>query len=562
MRSRNDTLMSVRKHVLNLSGLGVQRGQPRKLFWVLCLVIGTIGSFAVYIAGIPENPPGYYVDESALSYNAYLVAETGAGEGGEKFPLFFPVYTGPFTQYANPTQIYLLALLFKIFGPGITIARLFAAAWVFAACLLLGLLARRISGSGWIGALVGGFALVTPWLFEVSRLVLETFFYPMALVLLLWAVSRVSLKEKWGLIDISAITFALVLLTYSYTIGRLLGPLLAGGLILFATGRKRVVSIASVWTAFALTLIPLAVYAYRHPELTDRFRTVSYFKPGVSFTQIAATFTARFFEELNPITMLIAGDINPRHHLPAGLGSFYIGAFALSLIGAALVILRHRKDRWWLYVLFGAFASIVPGAMTNDHFHTLRMIAYPIFLLVLTIPALSWLLGLEKTSAVDPVANPSEPLRPSRLTAIRQSILTALLTLTIVQAGHFFWLFHRYGADRGEYFDAGYKVVYVAAVARPERPIYLVDGYWGPAYVHALWYATLEGRDTNEFIHLPYRTRPPKGALVISSEQSCIERDLLLEEGGYLLYRKEGTASQSSRALPKGEQMKTHGSLR
>lgn len=523
------------------------------LFLVLLLL------FFVYVFGIWENPPGYYVDESALSYNAYLVAETGAGERGDKFPLFFPVYTGPFTQYANPTQIYLLALLFKIFGPGIMTARLFAAAWVFAACLLLGLLARRISGSGWIGGFVGAFALVTPWLFEVSRLVLETFFYPMAVVLLLWAVYRASLKEKWSLIDISAITFALVLLTYSYTIGRLLGPLLAGGLILFATGRKRVVSIASVWAAFALTLIPLAVYAYRHPELTDRFRTVSYFKPGVSFTQIGATFTARFFEELNPITMLIAGDINPRHHLPAGLGSFYIGVFALSLIGAALVILRHRKDRWWLYVYFGAFASIVPGEMTNDHFHTLRMIAYPIFLLVLTIPALSWLLGFERAPSAEAAANPA---RSPRSTAIRQAILTALLTLTIVQAGHFFWLFHRYGADRGDYFDAGYKVVYDAAVARPERPIYLVDGYWGPAYVHALWYATLEGRDTNEFIHLPYRTRPPEGALEISSEQSCIECDLLLEEGGYLLYRKEGTASQSSRALPKGEQMKTHGSLR
>lgn len=190
---------------------------------------------------------------------------------------------------------------------------------------------------------------------------------------------------------------------------------------------------------------------------------------------------------------------------------------------------------------------MVPGAMTNDHFHTLRMIAYPIFLLVLTIPALSWLLGFER----DPSAEAANPARSPRSTATRQVILTALLTLTIVQAGHFFWLFHRYGADRGEYFDAGYKVVYDAAVAQPERPIYLVDGYWGPAYVHALWYATLEGRDTNEFIHLPYRTRPPEGSLVISSEQSCIECDLLLEEGGYLLYRKEGTAGPPSMTLPK-----------
>lgn len=453
------------------------------------------------------------------------------------FPLFFPVYTGPYTQYANPTQIYLLAIVFKVFGPGITIARLTAAACVFAACLLLGLLARRISGSGWIGLIVGASALLTPWLFEVGRIVLETFFYPMAVVLLLWSVYRASAKPVWSWLNIAGIVGSLVLITYSYTIGRLLGPLLAFGLIAFAADRKRVGSILTTWAIYALTLIPMAAYVYKDPAISDRFRTLSYIKPGVPLSQIALTFVGRFIEDIDPITMLTAGDINPRHHLPFSGGSFYLPIFALALMSVVIILIRHRRDPFWLYVLFGAFAAVVPGAMTQDHFHTLRMIAYPIFLLVLTIPALSWLLGV--TSAADraqPQAANTIPLIP---TSIRQSVLTVLLTITIVQAAHFFFLFNRDGADRGEYFDAGYKTVYDAAVARPERPIYLVDGYWGPAYVHALWYATLEGRDTSELIHMRYGQDPPAGALVVSSEKACTDCDLLFSADGYLLYREQ-----------------------
>src|SRR5262252_3338452 len=106
--------------------------------------------------------------------------------------------------------------------PSILTARVFAAFWVFAACLLLGYLAKRISGKRRIGIIVGTLALMTPWLFEVSRLVLETFFYPMAVVLFLSAVHCAQKKERWGWLNIVAIAATLALVTYTYSIGRLL----------------------------------------------------------------------------------------------------------------------------------------------------------------------------------------------------------------------------------------------------------------------------------------------------------------------------------------------------
>src|SRR5438477_9893245 len=258
---------------------------------VVVIVLGFILLYLFYIDSLSTNPPGFYVDESAISYNAYCIAKTGTNEFGTRFPLFFPVYTGGWTQYANPTQIYLLALPFTVLKPSILVARIYSASWVFLACLLLGWLAKRISGKEVIGLLVAVIAIFTPWLFDVSRLVMETFFYPMAVVLFLLALYAAQKKQAWSWANIFALTATLMLLTYSYTIGRLLGPMLAGGLIVFATSQTRLISIVKTWVVFAVTLIPLLIFRAKNPEaLTQRFYLISYIKPDTPWGEIIPKF--------------------------------------------------------------------------------------------------------------------------------------------------------------------------------------------------------------------------------------------------------------------------------
>src|SRR6266567_4895386 len=243
---------------------------------VLAIVLGFVLLYTFYIDSLSTNPPGFYVDESAIAYNAYCIAKTGANEFGTRFPVFFPVYTSGWTQYANPTQIYLLAIPFTVIKPSILVARVYSASWVFAACLLLGWLAKRITGKETIGLLVAVIAIFTPWLFDVSRLVMETFFYPMAVVLFLLALYAAQKKQAWSWANVFALAATLLLLTYSYTIGRLLGPLLAGGLIIFATSQTRIISIIRAWVVFAATLIPLLIFRSKNPEaLTQRFYLIS-----------------------------------------------------------------------------------------------------------------------------------------------------------------------------------------------------------------------------------------------------------------------------------------------
>jgi hypothetical protein len=123
--------------------------------------------------------------------------------------------------------------------------------------------------------------------------------------------------------------------------------------------------------------------------------------------------------------------------------------------------------------------------------------------------------------------------------SVRRIILFVLLALTVVQGAYFQLNFHREGPKRGLAFDTGYRELYTAAMVDPSRPIYLKDGYWGPAYIHAYWYATLEKRSTSEFIHLSDGVRPPPGGLVLSSEEKCTNCQIIMQRAPYMLYRAQ-----------------------
>jgi hypothetical protein len=105
-----------------------------------------------------------------------------------------------------------------------------------------------------------------------------------------------------------------------------------------------------------------------------------------------------------------------------------------------LIIARHWRDPWWRFVFYGLVASIVPGAITNWPFHELRLMGYAVFLLLLTVPALQWLLGLdEPKQGVRGTSEGSQSSEPDRATIatqglshpIRLSFLGILLAATV-----------------------------------------------------------------------------------------------------------------------------------
>ncbi len=451
----------------------------------------------MYGARAASNPPGFYIDESSVAYNAHLVSETGRDEHGDEWPLFFRC----FGDYKNPVYVYLLAGVFGVTGPSVAAARLTSAALGFLTALLLGVVAARVSARRGAGLFVTACALLTPWLFELSRVAVEVAAYPAAVALLLFFVRRASVKERWSWADAALVAAGLALVTYTYSIGRLLGPLLALGLLLFAR-RCGPASALKAWLLYAASLVPLLVFTYEHPgTLSARFRLVSYVTPESSYSEDARQFFAHLAANLNPWRMLVTGDPNP-DQIANILGTPVVLAatFGLALAGAWLVVRRERGSAWWRFVLYGLAASFVPASLTRDEFHMLRLSAVPVFLLVLTIPAASCLLEVG-----------------------RRRGLAAVLVLTLAQGALFQWHYHASARSprRLHVFDAGYPAkIFPAALGAGPRPVYIDDAPAIPGYVQAFWQATLRGVPREEFRLLAHGEQAPPGSVVVTTEDA------------------------------------------
>lgn len=222
---------------------------------------------------------------------------------------------------------------------------------------------------------------LTPWFFEVSRLVFEVAIYPLLLALFLFALRRVSERDRWSWSDsvLLALALALAVLTYSYSTGRLLAPLLALGLLFFIRrGANR--GILLTWGIYGALLTPLLIFAWRHPgALSARLHQTSYITPERSWLNIIAHFVYYYARNLNPYQWLAHGDPNTRHHVP-GMGSLLLPTVVLAVIGAVLLLRNGRRNPWNRYVLYGFAVSPIPASLAWGAQHTLRLIAAPVFM--------------------------------------------------------------------------------------------------------------------------------------------------------------------------------------
>jgi hypothetical protein len=474
-------------------------------------------AFALYAWDVPDNPPGFYIDESSIAYNAHAVSRTGADEYGEALPLYFRA----FGDYKNPVYVYTLAALFRLTGPSITAARLLSATLGVLAALLLGLLASRLTTRAAVGAFVALSALLTPWLYESSRLVFEVAAYPLAVVLFLLALRRADARERWTLGDVASLASTLALLTYTYSIGRLFAPLSALGLALFIT-RRNLARVAQTWAAYALTLAPLVVFSLRNPgALTERFGLITYLTPQSGIAEGARDFALHYLADVNPARWLSTGEANIRDHLP-GAPALLAPTVLLACVGLVIILLRHRREAWWRFQLYALAASVFPAALTVNDFPQLRLIAFPVFLHVLLTPAVALLLEGGRR---------------------RRALLYVFMALVVAQGAHFQRLFHARAPERWYVFDARFpsKILAPALAYVGGDKVYLQDPPGRSGYIQALWHGTLRGVDASRFVRLSPAEAPPPGAVVISTEETCAGCRMLARSINYILYAAEPT---------------------
>ncbi|HZQ16729.1 MAG TPA: hypothetical protein VFA82_08145 [Gaiellaceae bacterium] len=484
---------------------------PRPVFLAAAGALAFVLAFQLWIS--PRNPPGFHHDEAAFALNAYTIAHHLRDQNGALLPVLFPSYG----DYKAAAFSYVLAPVFLVFGPSDGAARALAAAFGIAAVALVGLLARRRDGP-WVAVCAACLAGLTPWLFQLGRVAYDTSAFPAAVVLLLFAVD-VWARPRFSLPRSVFVGAALAALTYAYGAGRLLAPLLAAALVVFA----RFVpwrSLAAAWLAYAALLVPLAAYRLRHPHgLTARYRQTTFVQPGMKLGHVVSRAAGNYLGDLDPWRWLVSGDHKPYVDV-WGAPQLLAVPVALAALGVVEIVRRRRHERFWLYALLAYLLSPVPAALTADRHDALRLSAMPACLAVLAIPGLKAL-----TRAPRPAL---------------AALATVLALATLAEWGFFVHVYSSRGqASRATVFEVGVPALVARGLAGG-RTIY-VDHDDAYALTMGQWYAVTHGLPAARVVRLPDGGVPPKGAMVLGRTQSCdYVCDQLAEADSFWLARAVG----------------------
>jgi len=473
------------------------------------VVLGGLLAIATLFLNVnPKNPPGFYRDESAIAYNAYTISQSGKDEYGGRFPLFFKSYG----DYKSPLYVYLLSGVFRVTGPSTHAARALSAVLGLAAVLVLYLLALEISRRKLIALFVALLASLSPWLFEISRLVFEVAAEPVLLALFLFVLYRAATRA-WRYRESVLLGVLLAGIAYAYQTGRILAPGFALGLLFFYR-RDRRRQLAAAWGVFVALLLPVAVYALVHPgALEARYHAVTWIRGSMPPWEIAWRFLVHYGRDINLWSWLRHGDANERHHVP-GDGSLFFVEVALALTGTVLVLLRRRSDPWWRFVLYAVLVSPIAAALTNEDVHSLRMIALPVLLPVLAIPAL------------EAVAS----LRPRPRLAV-----AAVLTLALaVEAVNWQVVFHRHGPERQDAFEAQIHPV-IEAAFRHGGTVYAYRSIHTTG-TDAQFYGAVAGRPASSIVLLDDGQKPPPGSVVVGVLGDCNSCKQIAVDDGWEAY--------------------------
>ncbi|MEA2637182.1 MAG: hypothetical protein QOE18_239, partial [Chloroflexota bacterium] len=145
-------------------------GRDRRWIWIGAFAVCAVLVVVRNLVDLSGSPPGLYVDEASIGYNAWAVAHFGVDEHGIHVPLFFEA----FGEYKNPVYIYALSGLLRVLPLTVAVERLPAAIFGLAVVGFLTAAAWRLTGSRVItlGTLV--LTALTPWVVIESRVGFET----------------------------------------------------------------------------------------------------------------------------------------------------------------------------------------------------------------------------------------------------------------------------------------------------------------------------------------------------------------------------------------------------
>ena len=365
--------------------------QAKKLQYIVLLsaIVASAVLFLLFRLSLLElTPPGFFVDESSIGYNAVTILQTGADEHGVQYPLYFKA----FGDYKNPIFIYSVVPLLWLFGISVGTVRFAAALWGLGAVWLFAWWARQQKFSRMGVAVALLIAATNPWLLQLSRVSFEIAAFPAVLlagVILAHALlnSQKTLIFRYRLAALFGLSMGV--LFYTYTAARVLSPaLLFAALPLFwkTQGWKTAAVALGAWL---LCLVPLWLSGPLAQEaLVARYGVVGISNYVTDPQELVVTVTKNYFLHFTPDFLFNGGDHNLRH-IPEPYGVFFLSTIFFFAMGIYTGVWKQRS-LFFTWALFGFLLAPLPAALTIQSPHALRAVGMVVFYLVFCWQGVRW----------------------------------------------------------------------------------------------------------------------------------------------------------------------------
>lgn len=387
--------------------------------WIALVIIGLAAVITRFV-NTEVAPPGFHVDEAAVSAHVLCLAQSGRTLDGAHWPLMTPVVGGGYSTlaYQAPAVVWT-----DLNGDSIGAMRGFAA--MCGALSVAGIFfgALFASESRKVAILAAVSAAISPWAFQFSRIAWDPAVAPLylswALATLFFAVSSRAARSRWmewAAAGASALFFAAACLCYPPL--RMQVPLVLLGFVVWKRRwvRAHLPAAAAFVVVFGVCTAELWILTATG-TIQGRFDDLSVFGSfywrdhGVTsrpmmFVDGTWLLVKNFFAHFTPSYLLLSGDTNLRHSTQAFGEWSWLDAVAL-LVGAAVLIWRRKRPAAWMaFAAFGYVAGVLPSALTWENVpHALRSIG--------ALPFLGMLAGGAIESVREGVARVSRFVAPA-----------------------------------------------------------------------------------------------------------------------------------------------------
>lgn len=428
-------------------------------------------AFALRFYRLDSNPPGLYVDEQSIGYNAYSILKTGKDEFGKFLPLEFKA----FGEYKLPVYIYLTTASIAVFGPTDFAVRFPSAFFgVFTVLVSYFLINSLFPKQESKTLLTSFFLAMSPWHIHFSRGGFEA---TVALFFIVSGAFLMSVQKRYIRI-VGLISFILAL--YTYNAARIFVPLIV---LLYLVKywqhaeikRKDVIAYILIATTFFIPFIvgiTSGTALIRSSQTTAIVESMRRFPTPYPFLSHFFTLLANVSSYFAPSFLFFSSDGNGRHSV-VEMGNLYLFQLPLILVGLIYVIKQKssfgNKVLWWWVGLAALSASLFRPSP-----HALRS-------LFMVIP-FEFFTAVGVTTIYDYIKRFSNSGRK-----IFFFLLSVVVAYSLVLYIHIYWV--HYPKIHQLDWGGGYKelFVYIQNV-EPQYEHITITNWWGQSYIAALWY--------------------------------------------------------------------------